>query len=179
MNVFAHPAVIASHDVATMMQVDQLSEPTFGGPVQVPKTARRHHSTIDMRMNGLLVEAKLTETNNRSPHDVDNYRDYSRVFDTARLGDLPNSYIGFQLIRNVLAAHAEECRFAVINDAGRPDLDSVWHQIHDAILSSALRDRCSSLTWQHLAAVAPTEVRDFLAIKYGIAAQSGAAGTLR
>ncbi len=168
MNVFAHPAVIATDAVAAVMGTGRLLEPDFGSPIQVPKLTKKHHSTIDMRMDGLLVEAKLTEENKREPHDIDNYRDYHRVFDTARLGGLPNSYIGFQLIRNVLAAHAEAGRFLVIHDAERPDLDSIWRQIQDAILSSELRDRCSALTWQQLATAVPADLRGFLAVKYGI-----------
>ncbi len=77
-------------------------------------------------------------------------------------------YLSYQLIRNVLAAHAAGARFCVIHDARRPDLREAWFAIMSCIRDAALRTRCQVLTWQELAALLPPRLQDFLAQKYGI-----------
>jgi len=79
-------------------------------------------------------------------------------------------YAGYQLIRNVLAAYAEGCSFCVIHDQRRPDLREAWFAVMAAVKSAQMRVRCKVLTWQELAGLAPEGVREFLNVKYGIAA---------
>lgn len=80
-------------------------------------------------------------------------------------------YLGYQLIRNVLAAHAHGGRFCVVHDERRPDLREAWFEVMAAVRDAEMRTRCMVLTWQELAAVAPEGLREFLAAKYGIVAQ--------
>ncbi len=79
-------------------------------------------------------------------------------------------YASYQLIRNVLAAHATNSSFCVIHDARRPDLSEAWFEVMAAVKSSALRVRLKVLTWQELAASLPAELQEFLDKKYGIVA---------
>jgi hypothetical protein len=79
-------------------------------------------------------------------------------------------YASYQLIRNVLAAYAEHCRFCVIHDERRPDLREEWFQVMTAVRSAELRTRLKVLTWQELAAFLPEELQVFLDCKYGIVA---------
>ncbi len=79
-------------------------------------------------------------------------------------------YAGYQLIRNVLAAYAEGCSFCVMHDARRPDLREAWFEVMAAVKSAEMRVRCKVLTWQELARLLPDELREFLDLKYGIAA---------
>ncbi len=79
-------------------------------------------------------------------------------------------YASYQLIRNVLAAHAGGASFCVIHDARRPDLREGWFEVMAAVKSSALRVRLKVLTWQELSAVLPDALQDFLDDKYGIVA---------
>ena len=79
-------------------------------------------------------------------------------------------YRSYQLIRNVLAAHAAGARFCVICDERRPDLHEAWFKVMAAVWSAEMRTRCLMLTWQELAAVAPVGLREFLEVKYGIVA---------
>jgi len=81
-----------------------------------------------------------------------------------------SAYASYQLIRNVLAAHAEGCGFCVIHDQRRPDLREAWFQVMAAVKSAELRVRLAVLTWQELAALLPPALQDFLELKYGIAA---------
>jgi hypothetical protein len=79
-------------------------------------------------------------------------------------------YRSYQLIRNVLAAHAAGARFCVICDERRPDLREAWFRVMAAVRSAEMRTRCLMLTWQELAGVVPAGLRGFLAAKYGIVA---------
>jgi hypothetical protein len=79
-------------------------------------------------------------------------------------------YASYQLIRNVLAAYASECRFCVLHDERRPDLREAWFQVMAAVKNAEMRVRCAVLTWQELAALVPDELQEFLDAKYGIAA---------
>jgi hypothetical protein len=76
--------------------------------------------------------------------------------------------LSYQLIRNVLAAHATGFSFCVLTDARRPDLLEAWFQVMQAIRPVELRVRCKVLTWQELAAVLPPTLRYFLEEKYAI-----------
>lgn len=79
-------------------------------------------------------------------------------------------YASYQLIRNVLAAHAAGSSFCVIHDERRPDLREAWFQVMAAVRSAELRVRMKVLTWQELSAFVPDELQEFLDVKYGIVA---------
>ncbi|MGH9589346.1 MAG: PGN_0703 family putative restriction endonuclease [Terracidiphilus sp.] len=79
-------------------------------------------------------------------------------------------YASYQLIRNVLAACAEQCSFCVIHDERRPDLREQWFEIMAAVKNAELRTRLKVLTWQELAAFLPEALQEFLDCKYGIVA---------
>jgi hypothetical protein len=77
-------------------------------------------------------------------------------------------YAGYQLIRNVLAAHAAGASFCVIHDQRRPDLREAWFNIMCAVKNAELRVRCKTLTWQEIVPSLPAGLRAFLDLKYGI-----------
>jgi hypothetical protein len=77
-------------------------------------------------------------------------------------------YASYQLIRNVLAAHAHGCSFCVLLDERRPDLREAWFQVMAAVKSADMRVRLKVLTWQELAVYLPAELQKFLDVKYGI-----------
>ncbi len=79
-------------------------------------------------------------------------------------------YAGYQLIRNVLAAHAAGAAFCVIHDERRPDLRESWFDVMRAVKNAEMRVRCKTLTWQEIVPCLPIELRDFLDLKYGIVA---------
>jgi hypothetical protein len=85
------------------------------------------------------------------------------------------AYASYQLIRNVLAAHAHGCSFCVLHDERRPDLREAWFRIVAAVRSAEMRGRLKVLTWQELSALLPEELGEFLHIKYGIAARESSA----
>jgi hypothetical protein len=79
-------------------------------------------------------------------------------------------YAGYQLIRNVLAAHATGTSFCVIHDERRPDLREAWFSVMSAVRTADMRMRCKVLTWQEIVPFLPDELSKFLNAKYGIAA---------
>jgi hypothetical protein len=79
-------------------------------------------------------------------------------------------YAGYQLIRNVLAAHASGSAFCVIHDERRPDLREAWFDVLRAVKNAEMRVRCKTITWQEIVPCLPIGLRDFLNQKYGIVA---------
>ena len=124
-----------------------------------------------MKLGAVLFEAKLTEADFQSQNAaiVEGYRDLEEVFE---VGDLPRRgqmYVSYQLLRNVLAAHALDFSLCVLLDARRPDLIEDWYEILRCIRTSTLRSRCRVLTWQGLVQFLPQRLRKFLDLKYRIA----------
>ena len=94
---------------------------------------------------------------------------YSAI-DTSFRSPGEEGYAGYQLIRNVLAAHAAGASFCVLHDERRPDLREEWFEVMAAVKSADLRTRLKVLTWQELAALLPEALQEFLDRKYGIVA---------
>lgn len=223
MNVFCTPGVTESPVVRRMLGVDiaeiphgEMPEqelPAFGWKARVPLTNGRFDRTeVDMRWGGLLVEAKLTESDFQNCHStaIEPYRDLDVVFERALLprvripmgrpktsAEFPegysqeeiivpadewrpqisetqrefiSGYASYQLIRNVLAAYAQNANFCVIHDARRPDLREAWFEVMGAVKSAEMRVRLKVLTWQELAVILPGDLQQFLGAKYGIVA---------
>jgi hypothetical protein len=84
--------------------------------------------------------------------------------------EFASHYASYQLIRNVLAAHASGSSFCVLLDQRRPDLLEAWFLVMAAVQRADLRVRLKTLTWQELAAHLPEDLQEFLDMKYGIAA---------
>lgn len=126
---------------------------------------------IDLQLDNLFVEAKLTESNfqTAAPRLIERYRDLEIVFDIARLPWTPLGTVqGYQLIRNALAAFASDTSFCVLCDARRRDLVEIWYSVLAAAHRPTFAFRLKLLTWQELAAVLPPDLQQFLDAKYGI-----------
>src|SRR4051812_29004254 len=171
MNVFCHPRTFADGRVASLLGVADDARPRFGFPARVPLASGNVDRTeVDMRLGDLLLEAKLTEGDfqQKPKNIVEGYRDFAEVFDQRALPQTKDRYLSYQLIRNVLAAHALGLSFCVLLDARRTDLREDWHAVMRAVRSGDLRLRSKTLTWQELAAVLPRPLQKFLGEKYGI-----------
>jgi hypothetical protein len=170
MNIFCFPGV--PQHAATVLGIEVEQQPEFGVKARVPLINGRFDRTeVDMRLGDLLVEAKLTESDfqSRECAQLETYRDFAYVFDRRILPRADGRYLGYQLIRNVLAAQANGCSFCVMSDARRPDLREQWYAVIRAVKLVDLRTRCKMMTWQELAPALPRKLRDFLRMKYGIA----------
>ena len=123
-----------------------------------------------MKLGNLLVESKLTETDFqiKDAGAVEAYRDLREVFVPESLMTLEGQYVSYQLIRNVLAAHALGLAFCVLLDGRRPDLIEAWYAVMKCVRIPELRTRCKVLTWQELSEAVPPDLQQFLDLKYGI-----------
>jgi hypothetical protein len=232
MNIFCHPTVFNGQSlapaVANLLGVDPSTQPCFGITPGVPlKHLRKAHTKlpaeltdrteIDLQLDNLFLEAKLTESNfqTAAPRLIERYRDLETVFDISRLPKrtlhTPPSHpavedfsqledlnatpsfrpersgveepaslsrssrtliLGYQLIRNVLAAYANDAFFCVLSDARRHDLIETWYGILSAVHSPTLATRLKLLTWQELSTTLPQDLQQFLEAKYGIGPDS-------
>jgi hypothetical protein len=188
MNIFCCPGVCSNKSIAAMLGTEPSDVPEFGYRARVPLTPpagsnalsqskkalceRFDRTEVDMRLGGLLIEAKLTESDFQTAPAllVTAYRDLEEFFDVTLLPRAGESFISYQLIRNVLAAHAIGASFCVMLDARRPDLLESWHTIIGCVRYAELRTRCKVLTWQELSALLSRGLQEFLEIKYGILA---------
>jgi hypothetical protein len=169
-NVFCCPGTL-NPGVRSLLGIGDDSHPEFGVKARVPLASGRFDRTeVDMRIGDLLMEAKLTESDfqQRSKAVVDGYRDFRKAFDRKLLPQTKDTYLGYQLIRNVLAASAMDCSFCVLLDERRPDLREQWYAVMRAVREADLRVRCKVLTWQELSEVLPDDLAMFLDEKYGI-----------
>ena len=109
MNVFCNPGVFRDGRVGAMLDVRACTIPNFGFRARVPLANGKFDRTeVDVRLGDLLIEAKLTESDfQKAPKTIVRaYRDFSEVFDEEDLPQTDKDYRSYQLIRNVLAAHA-------------------------------------------------------------------------
>ena len=171
MNAFCHPDVFRDGRVCSMLDVGPGVIPEFGFRARVPlANGRVDRTEVDMRLGDLLIEAKLTESDyQRAPRAVVRaYRDFGEVFEDENLPQTERDSLSYQLIRNVLAAHASGGSFCVLADARRQDLIEAWYAVMKCVRPVDLRIRCKVLTWQELARALPRTLRVFLGEKYGI-----------
>jgi hypothetical protein len=181
MNVFCHPGILENRPLRSFLGIDASARPEFGFRARVPLLGGGTDRTeVDMKLGKLLVESKLTETDFQTGKAgiVERYRDLQVAFDTRALPQTNGCYASYQLIRNVLAAHALDLNFCVLLDARRPDLSKTWGGIMLCVRGSALGTRCKVLTWQELCEMLPAKLQHFLDVKYGIVPPGGMPSTL-
>jgi hypothetical protein len=171
MNVFCYPGVFRDGRICATLDVKPNTIPDFGFRARVPLANGKFDRTeVDLRLGDLLIEAKLTESDfQKAPKAaVRAYRDSGEVFDEDDLPQTECEFLSYQLIRNILAAHASGCAFCVLTDARRPELIEDWYAVMKCVRSVDLRLRCKVLTWQELTTALPRGLRVFLSEKYGI-----------
>lgn len=171
MNIFCFPGVLDSTRVQNLLGLENAATPEFGWKARVPfATGKFDRTEVDLRLGNLLIEAKLTEAGFQSKPKaaVRLYRDFKKVYALSELPQTRESFGGYQLIRNVLAAYANDASFCVLLDQRRPDLIEMWYAVMRAVKLHAMRLRAKVLTYQELSEALPLELQTFLAEKYGI-----------
>jgi hypothetical protein len=171
MNIFCCPYVSDDPRVLGLFGIEAAELPQFGWRARVPlKKGTADRTEVDMKLGNMLFEAKLTESDFQTakPAVLRGYRDFDEVFEVDELPEEGGKLVSYQLIRNVLAAHASDCGFCVLLDARRPDLMESWYAILRCVRPFELRVRCKVLTWQELSAILPEQLGEFLDLKYGI-----------
>jgi hypothetical protein len=171
MNIFCCPGVLRDGKVAALLGAELGPTVCFGYKARIPLDNGRFDRTeVDLQLGNLLVEAKLTESDFQTARKevLCGYRDFSEVFDREQLPQTDQHYLSYQLLRNVLAAHALQCSFCVLVDARRTDLVDAWYAVMKCVRPIELRTKLRICTWQEVARVTPRKLKTFLATKYGI-----------
>ena len=171
MNIFCYPGITKRKELSSILGTGVGDLPEFGFKPRIPLTSGFVERTeIDMKLGSVLFEAKLTEADFQTQNAaiVEGYRDLEEVFQVGELPRRGGKCVSYQLLRNVLAAHALDLAFCLLLDARRPDLIEDWYEILRCIRTSELRSRCKVLTWQGLAQFLPQRLRAFLDLKYGV-----------
>lgn len=182
MNIFCHPRTLELPSVLALLAIGGSAKATFGYRPRIAfSNGKRDATEMDLKLENLLVEAKLTEVSFQiAPLRLaERYRDFERVFDIDLLDVEHGSLRSYQLIRGILAAAAtENNRFCVLCDARRSDLIEEWYRVMMAVKVFDLRLRLQLLTWQELAMCLPLEVREFLHEKFGICSSGAGSGNM-
>jgi len=171
MNIFCYPGVTRRTELCRILGLEPGNLPEFGFMPRVPLFSEATERTeVDMKLGTMLFEVKLTEGDFQIQRAelVERYRDFGDIFECRQLPRASRKYVSYQLIRNVLAAHALSLDFCTLLDARRPDLIQDWYHIVRCIRAATLRARCKVLTWQELSLCLPTALQKFLSVKYGI-----------
>src|SRR5215467_9351699 len=109
MNIFCYPGITRRKEVSRVLGFEPGNLPEFGFMPRVPLISEAIERTeIDMKLGNMLFEAKLTEADFQIQRAelVEGYRDLKEVFECRELPRAKRKYLSYQLIRNVLAAHA-------------------------------------------------------------------------
>jgi hypothetical protein len=171
MNIFCYPSVTWKTEICGILGFERGTLVEFGFMPRVPLlTGATERTEIDMKLGDMLFEAKLTEGDFQIQRAelVERYRDFRDIFECRRLPRAGRKYVSYQLIRNILAAHALNLDFCTLLDARRPDLFEDWYNIVCCIRSTTLRAKCKILAWQELSSCLPSALQRFLSVKYGI-----------
>lgn len=125
MNIFCHPRINDWQSVKKLLGLSEIREPEFGFMAKVKKNSDQDDTTeIDMKLDGILVEAKLTEQDftKKEKRIVESYDSFKKVFNEDLLPQSGRDYMNYQLIRNILAAYEHRFSFLLLCDGRRPDL---------------------------------------------------------
>lgn len=175
MNIFCYPRVLHRAELCALLGIAPGLVPQFGVRAALHmRNGETDRTELDMVLGEgaerLIVEAKLTESGfqTASMDRLLRYNDAAEVFDVDALPRNLRGVTGYQLMRGVLAAYAGNCRFALLCDGRRADMEEAWFRVLSAMRSFDLRSRMQMVSWQEVAATLPSTVRSFLFEKYGI-----------
>ncbi len=171
MNIFCHPHVMKNRQLCSALGIDDGTAAEFGfRPKIVTTKPPKDRTEIDLKLGGLLIEAKLTESDFQlaTMAKIQRYRDFHDVFEAGMLGEVGGAVRGYQVIRGILAAHNSGGSFCLFCDARRPDLIESWFSTLRAVKLCDLRARLKLMTWQELSFFLPKSLQKFLHDKYGI-----------
>jgi len=123
MNIFCYPGATKRKELSSILGTGPGDLPEFGFKPRIPLTSGSIERTeIDMKLGSVLFEAKLTEAGFQIQNAtiVEGYCDLEGVFEVGELPRRGGKYVSYQLLRNVLAAHALDLSFCLLLDARRP-----------------------------------------------------------
>ena len=170
MNIFCHPRIDKWKSLKKLLGLSEIGEPEFGFLAKVKKNTGQDDATeIDMKLDGILIEAKLTEKDftKKEKRIVESYDNFKEVFNEELLPQSSEDYLNYQVIRNILATYERNLSFLLLCDARRPDLLKEFYLTARCVRDDRLRVKCNIVFWQEITQSVGKELRDFLVEKYG------------
>jgi hypothetical protein len=170
MSIFCHPKIGSWKGVRELLGVTSV-QPVFGEKPRVNKTGTAGDETeIDLALDGVFVEAKLTESGftQKEVAVVEAYTDLGRHFETDLLRRSGDCFENYQVIRNLLAAIQRENRHLLVCDERRPDLVRAYFETVLCLRDAKQRSRCGVVFWQEIARVCGRDLAEYLSRRYGI-----------
>lgn len=171
MNIFCYPGITHRRELCSLLGFEAGARPEFGVKPGIPLlNGLADRTDIDMGLENLFVEAKLTEGDfqRASAKLVHRYSRLEDVFDVDELPTRRGDYESYQLIRGILAAEHCNKSFVVLLDGRRSDLIEAWFRIVRTVRNADLRTRLATCTWQEVAASLPRTLQTFMQSKFGI-----------
>jgi hypothetical protein len=170
MSVFCHPQIGRWKGVRSLLGVSAI-EPTFGFNASVAlDTGHGDDTEIDMVVEDVFFEAKLTESDftRKGVSVVKRYSSLATHFHSDCLVRREDQIDNYQLIRNLLAAVQHGKRHILICDARRPDLVRRYMETVTCLRDVTARRKCRFVSWQEIKDACGRELKDFLEEKYGL-----------
>lgn len=168
MNVFCNPKFIEWKGIKKLFNIIDFDCFRFGWNPNF-SNEKSHPTEIDLKFNNIIIEAKLTEANFKlqDKKTVETYDNFFSVFDYTLLELNKNGkYRNYQLIRNILSAYKNECRFVLLVDESRIDLIKEFIKTTNAIKDNSLRNRMEFITWQEISNSVGRTLREYIQMKY-------------
>jgi hypothetical protein len=167
MNIFCNPGVGKWTGLQKLLHIDTFSVIEFGWNPSFENEVL-HPTEIDMKIGNSIFESKLSEESftEKEKGIVENYSDFYTVFDSQYLPSNNTHYFNYQLIRNILTAYKYNFTFSILVDQTRTDLIRSLLEVVTAIKEPEIRKRIGFFTWQEIAAVCGSELREFIERKY-------------
>jgi len=170
MNVFCHPRIGERKGIRDLLGLEKV-EPQFGFKPGVALDGGLTDDTeIDMVLDGLFCEAKLTEKDfcQKREEVVRSYSGLGTCFHEEHLPRKAGEYDNYQMVRNLLAADQHGKDHVLLCDERRPDLARRYFETVACLRAVDMRRRCRVVFWQELARNCGPGLAAFLEEKYGI-----------
>ncbi len=171
LNIFCYPGVLRRPATCALLGVPPGLQPRFGVRAALPmRNGEIDRTELDMCLGTAVAEAKLTEGGfGRASRDrLLRYDGVEDLFDLPCLPKARNEFLGYQLLRGILAALQTDGHYLVLLDARRADLAEMCFGVLSAVRPSEVRHRLQLRTWQELAGTLPSPLQVFLEEKFGI-----------
>lgn len=170
MNIFCYPHISKWKGVLDLLGVSKI-DPVFGlKPLVAKKNGKGDASEIDMVIDDVFVEAKLTEKDftRKDVSVVEQYVGMAEHFHRNCLVLIGKCFDNYQIIRNLLAAIQHNKRHILLCDERRPDLVRRYMETVCCLRDVGVRSKCRVVFWQEIQRLSGVSLGKFLKDKYGI-----------
>jgi hypothetical protein len=168
MNIFCHPDINKWNGIKKIIGLENINDISFGWNPSFSNENKSYPTEIDMKINNIIFEAKLTENDfkEKISNVVEGYENFNNVFDSDNMHKHNGNYLHYQLIRNILTAGKYNFRFILLIDECRIDLIKYLFDTIVFVRNINLRNNIKFVTWQELIYACGKELKEYMIEKY-------------